>query len=386
MPNTVDALRPLVEAKVAESMKPLHEDAGNLRLALDAYLDASKKEHERRVLNALLAALGQPESPADSAHSAAEEALQTALRRMGALVSPPPAVLPQEAASPPYEPPSAPRVVEGPPPKPEPTPEDRKAIWAILNEIDSISKSDYRNENRTKLYHHIQALAAECRLWMAKLPPDNALADKLGGVGIRALGGIRGDSGMTTFVNGLGFGQKGDWAALAAEHRRKYENFVEPAPKPPPTPKVGTLGAKLLAALPVEKPKPEPEATHYEWPELPLLRAAIEDKPLLVVGKYRQDDEKLEALKERFGIEAEWAEVDHDSPRSVDAIATRVSKKIGAVIFLEGFMRHDTWSRISKVATTNSVPWAMADRGGIGSFEKALHDLEGKLTQAAKTG
>ena len=103
-------------------------------------------------------------------------------------------------------------------------------------------------------------------------------------------------------------------------------------------------------------------------------------RALVIAGGLRKEA-KLRVIQQRFGIEAEWHEIDSDAPRDVETITNRIrSGRVGAVILLTGLMGHKVREKIVQACAHHGVPFVSADTGGTGSIEHAFTELERKLT------
>src|SRR5574338_98178 len=91
--------------------------------------------------------------------------------------------------------------------------------------------------------------------------------------------------------------------------------------------------------------------------------------------------EKLTLIEERFGLEVEWFDIADDNPKRTDTIVRRIGAgNIGAVILLEGLIGHKVSKRVVAACQSNNVPCVRADRGGSGSIEVALLELDRKIS------
>ena len=150
--------------------------------------------------------------------------------------------------------------------------------------------------------------------------------------------------------------------------RKRVSKFDEDTTAPLSQPKGN--GKKTNGKAPGEK-------ITYQWPEMPLLRAKIEDgKALLLVGGFKRE-EKLRVVKERFGLEVEWYETDPVCPRmSEDAVNRVKGGKVAAVVLLNGFMMHKDFKRVSDACENLGVPCTLGERGGVGSLDTAFSEIE----------
>jgi len=395
MPAIEDNLQAGVEAKVASEMTPLYEKCDSLRAALAVHTEAARRDCERRVRNAVFAVLGMPEVPEAPVFAESKvrlvEQLTSFARLMGLELASPPASSSLAGSPSPSVEPAPPSVVPSSvaqpvaaPPRPErrvARPEDVEAAWKLVEEIDAL-----RSDVAAGKYHHtrlgplLQAVVAEVRIFQDRLPSHHEASERLGSY-LPVLGALKIEGGVTGFIRGLAFGSTGDWENIARKCRRKVAEYDRDAEKPVtaarrPSQKepVTALGAALAKVkLTEDKKIPAP----HSWPKLPHLRAL--EGPILLAGGLIIP-EKITSIKERFGFDVEWHEIDHDSPRGENTLEKRVrARKVGAVLLLEGVMRHSTWKSVVDACTVAGVPYAMCDKAGTASLEAAFNDLERKL-------
>jgi hypothetical protein len=397
MPAIEDNLQAGVEAKVTVEMGPLLEKCDSLRAALAVHAEAARRDCERRVRNAIFAVLGMPEVPEASVFAESKvrlvEQLTSFARHMGlelalplvpgSLVEPLSSSVEPTPSSSIADPVKAPPRLE----RRAARPEDVEAAWKLVEEIE-VLRSDVTAEK----YHHtrlgplLQAVVAEVRIFQDRLPPHHEASERLGSY-LPVLGALKTEGGVTGFIRGLAFGSTGDWENIARKCRRKVADYdrdaekpVTPSRRPSQKEPVTALGAALAKAKLVEDKK-APAAAH-SWPKLPLLRAL--EGPILLAGGMLVP-EKIVSIKERFGFDVEWHVIDHDSPRGENTLEKRVrAGKVGAVILLEGVMRHSTWKSIVDACDNASVAYAMGDKAGTASLEAAFNDLERKLGAGAE--
>ena len=313
-------------------------------------------------------------------------------------------------------------LVPAPAPTPKPprklNPEDLATAKRLLVEIDDL-RPDVKNQHRSRLFHLLQAITAEIKILQDRLPLGHDMNERLGKT-LAIVNGMRIEGDVDQYIKGLAFGSQGDWHRLAFKSRERVKAYdrdaerstASPVSKPrlhpnatpllvshPSTNSHATfadLKIKALPALPQafplattslpglrrqpkakSAPKPEPIETNHQWPELPHIRGL--KKPVLLAGGILIP-EKLKSVQERFGLEVEWHEIDHDNPRASQTLMSRVrAGKVGAVILLEGVMRHSTYKPVVEACNINNVPYAMGDKAGIASLQAAFDELERKL-------
>jgi hypothetical protein len=417
-----DVVQSAATAKIQAEWKPVSDKLSRLRAVIDAYEALAKQDVERRVSNSLLAALGMPEVPADQTFETAAKDLREALLPVAELINlpflvmtevpvrevtlpPSPAATTEPAPPPPEtevspasepEPPSVsgPTLTEAlatlPATAAQPTPpaaaappvkiprklrqEDIAHAKRLITEVTEL-RGTVRQHHPVRLSPLIQAIVAEVRFLLNRLPEDNHLHERLGDL-IPVLGALRSEGGVDDFIKGLAFHHDADWERLAFKNRRRVADYDRDAEQGPPSGRD-------------HKPKKSEETNGHtngngngnghahQWPSLPHLRSL--PKTILLAGGILVP-EKLKSIHERFGLDVEWHEIDHDNPRASQTLLQRVrAGKVGAVIFLEGVMRHTTWKPVSEACTQMGVPYAMADKAGTASLQTAFADLERQL-------
>lgn len=389
-----DVVQAAAQSKLRTEMQPISDKLTRLRATLDAYEVRVEQDAERRVSNALLAALGEPQAPEDPTFEVARKELHDAIVQVLALVAtaagqPPPTPQRTEPEPPPVAPPAPPIVahapeqvrLEPPPSKPPTQPVSRPparllkqtdiaAAKRLIAEIESLRAE--KKDHPTRLSPLLQALVAEVRLLLDKLPEDNYLHERLSSL-IPVLGAIKEEGGVKEYIKGLARDAHGDWERISHRSRQRVAQFDADAAASERQPE------SRAESKPPKKPTgpPEPASNGHHWPELPRLRCLT--KPILLAGGILIP-EKLTNVKERFGLDIEWHEIDHDNPRASQALMSRVrAGKVGALILLEGVMRHSTYKPVVEACNNMHVPYAMGDKAGIASLQSAFDDLERKL-------
>lgn len=392
--NLPDVVKNAVQSRLAAEQKPISDTLARLRATLDAYEARAIHDAERRVSNAMLTALGEPPVEADPAFEGTKKELQAALLLVATLIGvelraepeptqrAAPALPPAQApVTPPQpqtvtvvapEPVTAAIVLVPPPSSPghdrKATEEDIALAKRLIAEVE-VLRTDAKTQHQVRLHPLLQAITAEVRLLLDRLPEDNYLHVKLSSL-IPVIGALKAEGNVEGFVRGLAFGSSGDWARLSFKNRRKVELFDRDA----------AVAERRSEPKPL-KSKKVPELTAgngHEHPNLPLLHQLT--KPILLAGGIIVQ-EKIRSVHDRFGLKVEWHEIDHDNPRASGALLHRVrAGKVGAIVLLEGVMRHSTYASVVDVCTTYGVPYAMGDKAGIASLQSAFADLERKLS------
>jgi hypothetical protein len=252
-------------------------------------------------------------------------------------------------------------------------PEDIEAAKKLVTEVEEL-RQDIKQQHPTRLHPLLQAITAEIRMLLDRLPEDNYLHERLSQC-IPAIGGLRVAGDVKEYIQGLAHGSQGDWTRLSFKNRRRVEAYdrdvakSEVRPEAPPSKPSNGHGKKT-------EPAPPPVNEH-QWPELARLRGL--KSPILLAGGILIQ-EKLANVKERFGFDIEWHEIDHDNPRASQTLVQRIrAGKVGALILLEGVMRHSTYKPVVEACNNTRVPYAMGDKAGIASLQQAFDDLERKL-------
>lgn len=418
----LDRLKSAVDAKVQAELRPVREKLARLRAALDAYEKHAEVETEARLQASILAALGQePEGPSKETEEAARllrEALSDVLSLVDEDTPPESAPTTETAPLVPEEPlpeavvaalttnplvealstlpafqeleeakkngayqpgEAAPasfrELMEADSAKePKILPSDFRMAKDLLDKVEKMRRSDPKAEHAIRLGIVIQILAAETRAMMEKIPEGHHLHWQLS-QSIPVLTRIKGEGGVTDFIKGLKRGSEGDWARIAIDAKKRLSQYdkdaggEEPAP-PSSEPKI----AKKKSAS-----KEADEPVSYQWPALPKLRERVKSAPLCLVGGMNVPG-KVESVKERFGFDVEWLNIDHGNPRAADGIIRKIRNgNIGAAILLEKFMAHTDWRKLADACTSAGVPYAMGDKGGIAAIDTALKEMERRL-------
>lgn len=400
MSTIEDNLQAGVEAKVASEMGPLLDKCGSLRAALAVHEEAAKRDCERRIRNAVFAVLGMPAAPEEPVFAESKtrlvEQLASFARFMGLELT-----TSVPAASPVAE--SSPLSIAEPvkaPPRSErrvARPEDVAAAWKLVEEIEAL-----RSDVTAGKYHHtrleplLQAVVAEVRISQDRLPPHHEASERLGSF-LPVLGALKVEGGVQGYIRGLAFGSTGDWESISRKCRRKVIDYDRDSEKPVAMSRrpsqrepVTSLGVALAKAKLNEEKKTEEKkeekktSAPHSWPKFPHLRAL--EGPILLAGGMLVP-EKIVSIKERFGFDVDWHVIDHGNPRGENSLEKRVkARKVGAVILLEGVMRHSTWKSIVDACDSAGVVYAMGDKAGTASLEAAFNDLERKLGAGKESG
>jgi hypothetical protein len=376
-----DTLQQAINARIASELKPVADKLLKLKSSIDAYSDAAKRDVERRVSNSVLVALGQETVVEDPKLAAITKDLRETLAVVTELVSLP---FVETRAAPPIPKPARPSTPEPPisvvrvsvapssAPKPYKPTSPGDVAWAkrLIAEVEAL-KADIANQHKTRLLPLLRALIADVRTLLSHLGSDQEFLAKRVDALIPILTNIRIEGGVEDFIHGLTYGATGDWERISYKNRKKvaqYDNDEKHAVH---------ASASALEHKAKPGPKPVEPLTNHEWPALPRLHGLT--KPILLAGGLLIQ-EKLKSVQNRFGLDVEWHEIDHDNPRASQTLMSRIrTGKVGAIILLEGVMRHSTYKPVVEACNLNRVPYAMGDKAGIASLHGAFAELERKL-------
>lgn len=335
-----------------------------LRATLDAYEQLAWKHAERKVIERVFSALGA-DVPADGA--VPEESVVFARTELSLAMTEFATVLDIVEKTTPSEP--SPVVIPRPPiplPPVETNADDVEHAKRLLKEIDELRREDLRKHNAIRLRPLLQAMAAEARMLVERLPEHDPhhrnLIERF-----HTIVQMKSDAGVADFILGLASNAKGDWAAIARENRRTVSHFdVDVAEA---IAKASTKPVKVEAT-------DEPEALK-KYPR--LVQYTKEHGPLLLIGGLKIDS-RIDQVSRDFGFVCEWVEIPKSSPRIVGSTTARIaSGKIGVVVILEHFMGHPVCKALMKACQASNVTYATAGKGGKGALDLAFMVLEGKL-------
>lgn len=387
----LDAVQSAAQAKIEAEMQPVTSRLARLRAVLDAYEVTLRDDIERRVNNTILVALGQEAVPERDDFEQVRRALREALQEVNSALEPSsqdgapepePAPAPTSVAplSVPSEPSFAAMLAHGtgaPPQRPaqapkkpprKASPEDIENAKRLIAEVDGL-RATYKAQHPVRLSPLLQAIAAETRIVLDHLPQDHFYIEKMNDI-VQTVGRMRHDGGVKDFIKGLAYGSSAPWASIAAASRRKIEQFDRDAETPP-------TATRRAAPTPARKSPDPPPSSAHTWPELPFLRKL--DKPIVLAGGM-YIPEKVNSIYERFGLKVDWHAIDHDNPKAYGPLIGRIrGGKVGVILLVEGFMRHDVFKPIVDACSTCSVPMAYVDKAGVASIAAAFDELERKL-------
>lgn len=383
-----EVIKKAVSAAIARELQGVEGKLAHLRKTLDAFEEISRVEVERRVVNAVLMSLGQ-EVPLDGVGArmaACCEDMQLALWEVEELIAGrdldhgarasrvQPAVSPEVKVEPQELQAAAASVVEAElksgkssfsdvseaavaPTRAPMSPSDIAVAVADMQEQIASGKLTAKNGG----FDWIQALVAEVCLFRASRPEGDVQAERLGGM-LSTLSRIKRQLGVSQYVEGLAFGAKGDWVALAdvswvSFHRSGYWQKYGAS-------EVASSTSALMPMILHTK-----VGGDYGWPKLERLRQLIEEKPLVSIGGVPVPD-KIRLCQDRFGVTLEWV-------TSSESLAKRVrAGTVGAVILFHSLLSHGESGRVIEACKAAGVRYALADRGGIAAIGTALAELD----------
>lgn len=400
--DLLGAIHAASEHQIQELATPTLSKVDTLRRLLDRYEAAIQAGAYYNVMSKLLGVLGQTvEKPEESPEDIEDEifAELDGLTPEWAKTPPPAATIPPAPPTPApvsmvtevaKEPP--PRRVEltvvkadevptglktlTPPPvylsvsasEPEVNEEDVAKAKKLIAEIES---TDYSEGHALRMTPLMQAHAAEVRLLMRKVPESHPTGWQLIQM-ISLLARKKQEAQIQPFIQGLARHHRPtDWYRLANDCRRQVARFDVDA-------ETETTKKTNGTSRPPKKTEERPagRAAMFSWPELPKLRNRLKRAPLVLAGGLAVED-KLSSMQTRFGVSAEWHEIQESSVRAVTSLVEKIRKgSVGAVICLEGLMAHSAWKDLQDTCKLSGVPFAMGDRAGIGALQQALDVLE----------
>jgi len=266
-------------------------------------------------------------------------------------------------------------VQDAPPPAAKPVtvqgPEDRdvEAAHALLKNVAELTEL-HPQEPPARLEALIQAHVAECRMLLERVPEWHALFPLLSRA-IPAISRIRAQSGINAYIKGLARAHQENWPRLLRESKERVARFDADTDL--------SVSRKQAPVRKEKEKKPKEQDATCPWPNLSSYNKA--GNTVVLVGGLSVPD-KLRSIRKRWGLNAEWYEVDQGETRAGDAVASKIdSGRIGAVIVLEGLLSRGVSDKITTSAKAKGTPFAMADRGGTAHLERALSEIEARLSK-----
>lgn len=268
---------------------------------------------------------------------------------------------------------------------PDPTPE----MVALQREMHSMSFD-------TMSVPLFRAYAEEYAARARNLQPISADGEELASRVIRRLTAIAYEKGVAD-VYGLNRKHTGNWDEIAQRARARREALlaapVKTVPKDSPSSPGRSDTAKLevtkatskatdtgrLAVTISEPPESLSPESEPATVQLPLLTAACERGPVVMVGGIVKQD-KVQAIKERFGIDIEWIDTSRSGNNSVGSVEKRIREgRLAAVVVLQGLISHKHFEPLVGAARQVNLPFAYADKAGTGSVGRAFAEIERNL-------
>lgn len=250
---------------------------------------------------------------------------------------------------------------------------------------------------------HAEELAARARALQDRGPEAEELTSRV----IRRLTALAYEKGIAD-VYGLNRKHMGDWDGLAARARARREALQSAPAKPRPSnpeaakPEPDAESSKSsptesgqfdvvkvpdAATTQISRPVPiEVESAPVSEPEpasiqLPRLLAACDRGPVVMVGGIVKPD-KVQAIRERFGVDIEWVDTSRSGNNTIGSVEKRIrEKRLAAVIVLQGLISHKHFEPLVGAARQVNLPFAYADKAGTGSVGRALAEIERALAR-----
>jgi adenosylcobinamide amidohydrolase len=102
---------------------------------------------------------------------------------------------------------------------------------------------------------------------------------------------------------------------------------------------------------------------------------AGEGNRVVLVGGVPVPD-KMKSIEERWGVVVEWIALERGETRPAASVAAKInSGTIGVLLILQGLLSHKAADKMVVAARAAKIPYAMADKGGIASIERALEAI-----------
>lgn len=353
-PDMDTQLQVAMNSWIAKETQPIKDACDALTKAITYYDKAAMEDAKQRAQHRVLAAFGEASETSESPDlSKAKEALLDALEAMQDLLDPEPEV----------------------PPTPEPEPAkpwyDEQLLEQARELLQIIDQTDFDAMHNARLALVLQQYVAQCRWLMEQIPISHTMHQVVTQA-LRRLGAIRGAANVEVFIKGLARHHKADWkyvALKAEESLAKFDSDAEEGPSTLSTPKPKkTNGSKLDR---------DSQPEQVDFPK--LLGAQGKGRKVVLFGGITIP-EKVKSIKDRTGLEVEWFEVEEGKRRGSNQGVQRIEKsKVSCVIILEGLMSHGVWRSLADTCDSEGVPYAMGNRGGIGTVLQAMEQIEGKL-------
>jgi hypothetical protein len=300
--------------------------------------------------------------------------------------------------------PNAPAAIEGgraDEPKSEARPRDGRSLSELDSEVSALIRDmqvlGFDAMPLPLFRAYAEELAARARSLQNRGPEAEELTSRV----IRRLTAMAYEKGIGD-VYGLNRKHSGDWDELAARARARREDLLAAPTKPkspvPDAPKSATRtdavkvlitdtekleAFKISTSATLEVLKQTAEAEPASAPEsepvsarLPLLTAACERGPVVMIGGIVKQD-KIQAIRERFGIDVEWIDTSRSGNNTIGSVEKRIrEKRLAAVVVLQGLISHKHFEPLVGAARQVGLPFAYADKAGMGSVSRAFTEIE----------
>jgi hypothetical protein len=113
----------------------------------------------------------------------------------------------------------------------------------------------------------------------------------------------------------------------------------------------------------------------------PKLTGLAQSRPVVIFGGI-PSPEKVRSYQKELGVQTlEWIEVErHDRSNTLEGRVRNGS--VGAVVVLEGWLKHRQHDSVIAACRTNRIPWAFGGKGGKGLILQAFEALEKQLSRS----
>jgi hypothetical protein len=301
--------------------------------------------------------------------------------------SPPPRTVIVAEPSPPPR-----TVIVAEPPAPRDYAAERALEQAVAALIDTAKGLNFTSMPVGLFRAWAEELAAEARLLQ-----EQGCDKEATGYVIRLLTRCAYDKGVRD-VRGLNHRDSADWKAVAERARtrrallqgngaraltqrldipetvRQQVALTQPAepaaPAPPPP------APEAAAEEPEEEEAPAPLVA-----DLPMLRASIDRGPIVLIGGIVKT-EKLDLIRQRFGLSVEWVDTSRMGTGTVATLEKRIREhRLAALVLLDGLLGHKHFEPLIAAARQVGLPHAYGGRAGSGSLLRAFREIEGVLSK-----
>lgn len=113
-------------------------------------------------------------------------------------------------------------------------------------------------------------------------------------------------------------------------------------------------------------------------PRLPMLDALSRDKKLVIVGALSG---RRRALPDGLEQRTEWVDTERDGVHAIGNLPQRIrQQRVAAVVILDRAVQHKHTDPVVAAARDSRTPVAFAGKGGQGALDRALEELESRLS------